>query len=134
VKRFGVVVLSNHVTSVSDIAQHLLRPDFPLEHPTTTKHKEIRIDVATLETYVGRYEAAGEGVFSITREGDTLSIEAPDSWGLPKLRIRPESAKDFFVSELPMRVTFQTDNAGHVSGILVYPPRGQKSVPAQRIK
>jgi D-alanyl-D-alanine-carboxypeptidase/D-alanyl-D-alanine-endopeptidase len=133
-KRVGVVVLSNHVTSVSDIGRHILRSNFPLEHPTVTKHKEIKLDSATLDSYVGRYEAPGEGVFSIVREGDVMMIEAPDNWGIPKLRIHPESAKEFFVSELPMRVTFQTDDAGHVSGILVYPPRGQKSVPAQRIK
>ena len=133
-KREGVVVLSNHVTSVSDIARHLLRPNFPLEHPTVTKHKEISLDSATLDTYVGRYEAPGEGVFSIVRDKDALMIEAPDNWGLPKLRIHPESAKEFFVSELPMRITFQTDQGGHVTGILVYPPRGQKSVPAQRIR
>jgi CubicO group peptidase (beta-lactamase class C family) len=132
-KRVGVAVLSNYAGSVSDIARHILQPEFPLEHPTITKHTEIKLDSAILDKYAGRYEAPGEGIFAIIREGDSLMIEAPDNWGLPRLRIRPESKQDFFVSELPLRVTFQKDHAGRVSGILVYPPRGQKAVPAQRI-
>ncbi|MDH4066226.1 MAG: hypothetical protein OEW19_17630, partial [Acidobacteriota bacterium] len=75
----------------------------------------------------------GEGVFSIIRETDHLVIESPAAWGLPTLRLRPESVLEFFASELPLRVTFQTDAAGRVHGMLVYPPRGQKAVPASRI-
>lgn len=133
VKRVGVAVLSNYAGSVTDIARHLLRPDFPLEHPKAIKHIEIKLDSAILDVYVGRYEAAGEGVFTVVREGDALMMEAPDNWGLPRLRIRPESATDFFASELPLRVKFQKDHLGRVSGILVYPPRGQKAVPARRV-
>ncbi len=132
-KRIGVVVLSNQVASVDDIARHLLRPNFPLAKPTTTKHTEIALDSAVLNTYPGRYEAKGEGVFNVTREGDFLMIESPADWGLPKLRIRPESTRDFFASELRLRVTFNIDNDGRVNGLLIYPPRGQKAVPADRI-
>lgn len=133
VKRVGVAVLSNQVASVSDIARHVLQPDFPLEHPAAARHTEITLDAALLDTYVGRYEAPGEGVFSVIRDGDHLMLESPAVWGLPTLRIRPEGPSDFFASELPLRVTFQTDSGGRVSGILVYPPRGQKAVPARRI-
>ena len=133
-KRIGVVVLSNQVPSVDDIARHLLRPNFPLAKPTTTKHTEIALDSATLDKYAGRYEAKGEGIFIVTREGDFLMIESPADWGLPKLRIRPESTQDFFASELPLRVTFNIDNDGRVNGLLIYPPRGQKALPADRIR
>lgn len=86
-----------------------------------------------LDPYAGQYEAQGEGVFVIAREGDFLSFQAPAEWGLPKLRLRPESPRDFFVAELPLRVTFQADRDGRVNGLLIYPPRGQKGVPANRI-
>jgi hypothetical protein len=132
-KRVGVAVLSNYAGSVSDIARHLVRPNFPLEHPKASKHVEIKVDSAILDTYVGRYDAGDEGIFAITREGNALIMVAPDNWGLPRLRIRPESEQDFFASELPVRVTFQKDSVGRVKGILVYPPRGQKAVPAQRL-
>ncbi len=134
VKRVGVVVLSNYAGSVSDIARQILQPDFPLEHPVATKRTEIKLDSAVLDHYVGRYEATGEGIFAIVREENALMIEAPDNWGLPRLRIRPESEQDFFALELPLRVTFQKDATGRVTGMLLYPPRGQKAVPAQRIE
>ncbi len=132
-KRIGVVVLSNQLGSVDDIARHLLRSDFPLAKPANTKHTEIAIDSALLDSYAGRYEAKGEGIFTVSRDGNFLTIESPADWGLPKLRIRPETTRDFFASELPLRVTFKIDNKGRVNGLLIYPPRGQKAVPASKL-
>ena len=33
---------------------------------------------------------------------------------------------------LPLRVTFQVNDDGRVSGLLIHPPRGQKVIPAAR--
>jgi len=132
--RVGVVVLSNQLASVGDIARHLLRPNVPLERPTATKHTEINLDSAVLDAYAGQYEAQGEGVFNVIRDREFLTIQLPAGWGLPKFRLRPESRRDFFVAELPVRVTFQTDSDGRVSGLLVYPPRGQHALLANRIR
>ena len=131
--RVGVVVLTNQVGDVGELARHLLRPDFPLAKPANTKHIEITLDPKFLDSYVGRYEAKGEGIFTIARENDFLTIEAPADWGLPKLRIRPESQRDFFATELPLRVTFQTGSDGKVRSLTIYPPRGQKGVPANKL-
>jgi hypothetical protein len=131
--RVGVVVLSNQLASVGDIARHLLRPNVPLERPTATKHTEINLDSAVLDAYAGQYEAQGEGVFNIIRDREFLTIQLPAGWGLPKFRLRPQGRRDFFVAELPVRVSFQTDSDGRVSGLLVYPPRGQHALPANRI-
>jgi serine-type D-Ala-D-Ala carboxypeptidase/endopeptidase len=131
--RVGVVVLTNQIGDVGDIARHLLRPDFPLAKPANTKHIEIALDAKVLDSYVGRYEAKGEGIFTIARENDFLTIESPADWGLPKLRIRPESQRDFFATELPVRVTFQTAPGDKVTSLTIYPPRGQKGVPANKL-
>jgi len=131
--RVGVVVLTNQIGDVGDIARHLLRPDFPLAKPANTKHIEIALDSKVLDSYVGRYEAKGEGTFTIARENDFLTIESPVDWGLPKLRIRPESQQDFFAAELPVRVSFQTGPDGKVGSLTIYPPRGQKGVPANKL-
>jgi D-alanyl-D-alanine-carboxypeptidase/D-alanyl-D-alanine-endopeptidase len=132
--RTGVIVLENQAGDVSDIAYHLLRPGFPLAKSLVAKHKEIALDQHTLDLYTGRYDVPGEGVFTIGRDGGMLAIESPPDWGLPTLRLRPESPRDFFVSEIPLRVTFQTGSDGRASGMLVYPPRGQAAVRATRIK
>ena len=130
-RRAGVVVLSNHVVPVGDIARHLLRPSHPLAKPAATKRIEIALDSAVLDSYAGRY-ISGADAFIITREGAFLTILLPADWGLPKLRIRPESRRDFFAAELPLRVTFQVNDDGQVSGLLIHPPRGQKVIPAGR--
>jgi CubicO group peptidase (beta-lactamase class C family) len=132
-KRVGVVVLSNHVVAVGDVARHLLRPNRPLAKPTATKRIEIALDSTSLDSYPGRYTSGAEA-FIITREGAFLTIQLPADWGLPKLRLRPESLRDFFAAELPLRVTFQTNDDGRVSGLLIYPPRGQQAIPASRIR
>lgn len=44
----------------------------------------------------------------------------------PKLRLCPESLRDSLATELPLRVTFQTDSDGPGNGLLVYPPRDRK--------
>jgi CubicO group peptidase (beta-lactamase class C family) len=131
-RRVGVVVLSNQVAGVDDIARHLLRRDVPLGRPTATRRTEIALDAAVLDSYAGRYEAEGEGAFLIAREADFLTIQPPADWGLWTMRLRPESLRDFFASELPLRVTFQADAEGRVNGLLVHPPRGQAAVPARR--
>ena len=130
--RRGVVVLSNQLTAVADIGNHLLKPSTPLEPPTITRHAEINLESKILDAYAG-HDAKEEGVFLIVRERDSLTIQLPIGWGIPKFRLRPESPRDFFVAELPIRATFQTDSSGQVNGILVYPPRGQHALPANRI-
>jgi CubicO group peptidase (beta-lactamase class C family) len=132
-RRRGVIVLANYLSDVGDLARHLLRPEMPLAPRAITRRAEIALDAATLDSYAGRYEAAGEGVFIIGRELGFLTIDAPPEWGLPSLRLRPESRTEFFSAELPLRVVFEMDAGGRVSGMLIHPPRGQKTVPARRL-
>jgi len=132
-KRVGVVVLSNHVADVGDLARHLLQPNRRLVKPTATKRTEITLDSAILDGYTGRYTSGAEA-FIIAREGAFLTIQLPGDWGLPKMRLRPESLRDFFAAELPLRVTFQTDKKGEVTGLLIHPPRGQQVIPASRTR
>jgi serine-type D-Ala-D-Ala carboxypeptidase/endopeptidase len=132
-RRIGIVILSNQMAGVSDIARHLLQPATPLERPAATKHTEIALDAATLEGYAGRYEGPeGVGAFIVTRAGKDLAIRVPNDWGLPPLHLHPDSRTEFFVTEIPLRVSFQLAN-GHPNGVLVYPPRGQHAIPAKLV-
>lgn len=133
VRRAGVVVLSNQVANVGDIARHLLRPSIPLENPTAKKRTEAALNQATLDTYIGSYDAADEGIFEIVRDAGSLAIRSPAEWGLPKFRLHPENRQDFFVAELPMRIAFQFEGDGSIKKMLIYPPRGQRPIPAARL-
>ena len=64
---------------------------------------------------------------------DFLTLESHADWPLPKLRIRPENQQDFFATELPVRVTFQTAFDGKVRSLTIYPSRGQKGVHANKL-
>jgi serine-type D-Ala-D-Ala carboxypeptidase/endopeptidase len=132
-RRTGVVLLANQLTGVDDIALHWLRPDIPLKQPAPAVHTEIRLETAVLARYVGRYAAEGEGVFTVALEGDHLTLQAPSGWGLPRLRLRPESRTGFFAAELPLRAAFQIGGDGRAGGVLIYPPRGQDGVQARRL-
>jgi hypothetical protein len=127
-----VVVLANQTSNVGDISRHLLQPSIPLEQPARARHTGITLDTATLDSYAGRYDMQDEGVVVITRENALLTIELPASWGLPKRRLHAESQRDFFATQLPLRVTFEVDDAGRATGMQVHPPRGQRAIPAVR--
>lgn len=131
-KRTAVTVLMNQVGDVGDIARHILQPGFPLAQPVHTNHVEIALSSDALDALRGKYEAEGEGVFVVAHDAGALTLESPPDWGLPKLRLRPESQRDFFTRELPLRVTFQLDGAGRPTGMLIFPPRGQKAILATR--
>jgi serine-type D-Ala-D-Ala carboxypeptidase/endopeptidase len=132
--RVGVVVLSNQLEDVSDIAHHLLRPEFPLAKPVPMiRRKEIEVAPALLDSYAGRYQAAGEGTFDVARSGEVLTMRFPDDWGLPQLRLHPDTNADFFSTELLLRVRFQTGKDGRVTGLLLDPPRGQHTIVANRV-
>jgi CubicO group peptidase (beta-lactamase class C family) len=124
VSRTGVVVLSNSSTSVSDIARHIARPAMPLAAPLPPAplKTEVAIEPTLFDTYAGAYEPGPGAVFTVTREGDALMIQIP---GIPKLRLRPESTRDFFVAEnTRVTVTFNVDAAGRVTGLLLKAPTG----------
>jgi CubicO group peptidase (beta-lactamase class C family) len=132
-QRVGVVVLMNQAGNVGDISRHLLKPSLPLAQVTRALHTEITLDTATLDSYAGRYDLEDEGVTTIARDGGLLTIELPASWGLPKLSLHAESQRDFFATELPLRVTFEADSNNRVTGMLVHPPRSQRTIPARRL-
>jgi hypothetical protein len=85
-----------------------------------------------MDRYAGRYTADGVGVFTIELDHGRLFLKAPADWGLPRFQLHTESAREFFVEEMPMHVTFQLDANGRVAGALVYPPRGQRGISATK--
>lgn len=106
----GVVVLSNSNVSIDDIGFHLLEPSSPLK----TIEKEIVIDAAILERYVGKYELAPGFVISITRKENQLSAQAT---GQPAFQIFAQSDGVFFLKAVEARITFNQNNDGKVESL-----------------
>ena len=130
--RTGVAVLSNTAAGVGDIARHVLRPSLPLSKPAAPapRRTEIQIDLELFDLYAGQYEPGPGAVFTVSREGDALMLHLP---GLPKLRLRPESEREFFVAEnTRISVTFDVNATGLVTRLLLKAPTGD--VPAARLE
>ena len=119
----GVVVLSNQNVSVDDIGFHLLEQRAPLA-PVPVARKEISVDPAVLETYVGVYELSPMFSITISRVGPSLYLQAT---GQPRLQLFAESPTAFFVKEVDAQVTFEKDAGGKVTRLILH--QGGADVP-----
>lgn len=129
--RTGVAVLSNTANGVGDIARHLLRPAIPLTRPAgaAPQKTEIQVDPQLFDHYAGRYEPGPGVAFVVSREDDALMIQKP---GAPKLRLRAETERAFFVAEnTRVTVTFEADSHGRVIRLVLRSPAGE--APATRV-
>lgn len=129
--RTGVVVLSNTASGVGDLARHLLRPAIPLAPPAgpAPTRTEIQLDPATFNRLVGRYEPAPGVAFDVIREADALFLQLP---GLPRLRLRAETPRDFYAAEnTRVTVTFAVDAEGNATALTLNAPTG--TTPARRV-
>jgi serine-type D-Ala-D-Ala carboxypeptidase/endopeptidase len=128
-RRIGVVVLSNAETSagVDDIGQHLLNTGTPLYQPPKER-KEISVNPKIFDGYIGRYQLAPNFILAVTREGDHFYTQAT---GQPKLEIFPESKRDYFLKVVDAQITFETDNQGRATGLILH--QNGLDQPAKRI-
>src|SRR6266478_2111417 len=100
----------------------------PIPATCTAGHQRIALSSASsMQSWTG-YDSSLDFI-----PDDFLTLESPADWGLPKLRIRPENQQNFFATELPVRITFQTDPDGKVRTRKIYPPRGQIVAPKNRL-
>ncbi len=129
--RVGVVALSNTSTTigVDDIGHHLLDPEFPLAKIEPPKeHKEITLDVKTLDRYTGQYQLAPNFILTITRAGQSLFAQAT---GQGKFEIFAEGPHDFFAKVTELTISFDTGEQGKATALTL---RQQGNVlPAKRI-
>lgn len=128
--RTGVVVLSNTSTAagVDDIGAHLLDPSIPLIQPPK-QHREVKVDPAILDRYVGRYELAPTFVITVTRNGDHLFAQAT---GQPNFEIFAEDDHNFFYKVVDAQLTFDVDATGRATSLMLH--QNGANVPGKRIE
>lgn len=85
---------------------------------------------AELEKYVGQYQVTGVPVLiTVTADGGNLAIQAT---GQPKVDLELVSGENYAVKGTPIKVTFQKDAAGKVTGMMVHQAPGV-DLPAAKI-
>ena len=123
----GVVVLANISTNIDDIGLHMVDDRFPLT--VMKEHKEVAINPAILDAYVGVYELAPNFQVAVTREGNSLFAQATAQ---PKFQLYPESDIEFFLKVVDASFIFVKGASGTVDQIILH--QGGASIPGKRVK
>jgi serine-type D-Ala-D-Ala carboxypeptidase/endopeptidase len=120
-RRTGIVILVNSAIRPQDIAYHLMDPALPLrppQLPAWAALKEVTLPAATLDQYVGTYSPPERPsyVITISREGERLTFE---STAQSKRPMSAEKEDAFFLKGVDVRITFQRDDSGRVTGLVM---------------
>lgn len=112
--RLGIVALANAQTGegADDIALHLLDPNFPVDTYVPGPHKEIPLDPAILDRYVGVYRYSDTDILTVAREGDHLYCSEP---GQEKLELLAEGPQDFFIKDPDVQISFDAIEDGRAT-------------------
>ncbi|MFC3076970.1 serine hydrolase [Phenylobacterium terrae] len=122
----GVVVLSNTAIGVSDIARHLLRPDYPL----AKAYRITTLPAEALGRYVGRYQAPTGAVFVVSTSDVGLLLQIP---GAPLMPIAPTGADAFVQPQVGVEVDFRIGPDGRPAGFVLR-SAGRPPLEARRIE
>ncbi len=104
------------------------------------KLTEMGVDVAaltpqvvvapdTLATYVGQYQMSADFIITIRQDDGQLSAEGI---GLAKTMLLPMSQRKFFMQNLDVQLSFNTNAADEVESLTVH--QGGQDMPAKRIE
>ncbi|HEU4618472.1 MAG TPA: hypothetical protein VFV10_10545 [Gammaproteobacteria bacterium] len=77
------------------------------------------VDAALLEQCAGRYEIGDGRAFIVTNEGDYLIVELPAELAVPPVRLIAASPHEFRSADGTVRVAFELDADGRVTGAVV---------------
>jgi hypothetical protein len=91
--------------------------------------KEIKVDAASYERFRGRYELTPNFSIVVTSEGEHLYTQAT---GQQRFEIFPEAPTKFFIKAFEAKVTFETDAAGKVTGLVLH--QGGRDMPAKKVE
>jgi beta-lactamase regulating signal transducer with metallopeptidase domain len=79
--------------------------------------KEVQVDPAIFNNYVGYYQLEAYRVFKVTRQDDHLFIQLT---GEEMVQLFPESPTKFFYKTVPAQISFNADAQGRASGLVLH--------------
>ena len=126
--RMGVVVLSNSLVPIGDLALHVFDRGSPLmEEPKD--RTEISANPKIYEGYVGRYQLAPKFILTVTATDGQLFTQATGQGKVPAF---PESETEFFLKIVDAQITFHTDADGRATSLTLH--QNGQHVPAKRLE
>jgi hypothetical protein len=79
--------------------------------------KEIAVDVATLEGYVGRYQLTPQILITVTRQEGRLYAQLT---GQPAIEVFASAPREFFYKVVNAQLTFEVDAIGRASAVVLH--------------
>lgn len=128
--RVTVIVLSNYEGANSGrIARDLAAIALGEKYEVPVERAVVKVDPKIYDAYAGEYELEPGFVFTITREGDRLMMQAT---GQGKAEAFPASETNFFFKVVRADITFVKDAAGRVTHLVLN--QGGRQMNAKKIK
>jgi Domain of unknown function (DUF3471)/Glyoxalase superfamily protein len=90
--------------------------------------REIAVDAAILDGYVGFYQHTDNFVMTVTRDGNQLLARLTGQSPIP---IYPESNTEFFVKVVDAQISFVADARGRAASLILH--QNNRDMPMQRI-
>jgi CubicO group peptidase (beta-lactamase class C family) len=124
-----VILLDNSMRDLSKIAMKLsaISLNKPYVFPQFTK--EVTVDKAILEQYVGEYQLAPGFTITIRLDGNQLKAQAT---GQSEIMVYPESENVFFLKVVEAKIEFLKDTSGKVASLVLH--QGGRDIPGDKIK
>ena len=108
-RQAAIIVLSNSSQTVDDIGAHLFNPAVPIVMPARPPRNTVALTSAALDRVVGAYPLTPATVLAITREGDSLYVQAT---GQPKLRLVALADNHFIALAANAELVFDISEPG----------------------
>jgi len=127
VKRVAIVLLTNSSHDNDDIGLHLLNPSLPLREPPKER-TEVKVAANILDSYIGEYQLQENFIITITVEGGTIWAQAT---GQSNFQIYPESKYEFFYKVVDAQITFEANDAGEITALVLHQGGADMRAPKQ---
>lgn len=119
---YGFAALCALAIAIAGAAAQVAAPD------AAGTRKEIDVDAATLDKYVGKYQLAPTSILAITRDGAQLKAQIT---GQPTLPIYAETPTKFFWKIVDAQVTFSVGDSGVATSATIH--QHGRDIPALRM-